>query len=178
MPKVGQNVNLLARRRDRGFSLVELLVVVIIIALIVAIAVPNMSKARMKANEASALASVRTIQTAEVMYSNAYPLVGFAGNLADLGANGTNCQSTSKTNACLIMDDALTSGLKSGYTFEVVGDGAAPARGYTITATPQSANSSGRCTFIADQSGSIQVTRPGGAVTRFTVSGGGGGCGS
>jgi len=157
---------------------VELLVVVMIIVLIVAIALPNMTQARMKANEASALASVRTIQTAEVMYSNAYPLVGFAGNLGDLGARGTNCQSTSKTNACLIMDSALTSGLKSGYTFEVVGDGGTPAHGYTITATPESVNASGRCTFTADQTGQILITSPGGTVTRFSVNSGGTGCGS
>jgi type II secretory pathway pseudopilin PulG len=157
---------------------VELLVVVMIIVLIVAIAVPNVNKARMKANEASALASVRTIQTAQVMYSNAYPVVGFAGNLADLGSHGTNCESTSKTNACLIMDDALTSGLKSGYTFDVVGDGGTPARGYTITASPQSVDASGRCTITADQSGQIHITQPSGTVTHFSVGGGGGGCGS
>jgi type IV pilus assembly protein PilA len=178
MPQVEQSLELRSRRRDRcGFSLVEVLVVVMIIAVIMAIVIPNVTKARMKANEASALASVRTIQAAETMYNTTYPLVGFAGSLSDLGANGTDCQITSKTNSCLIMDGALTSGLKSGYTFEVVGDGSAsPVRGYTITATPESANASGRCSFTADQSGQIQVTGPGGAVTRFTVSAGGGGC--
>ena len=68
MPKVEQNLYLLGRRREHGgFSLVEVLVVVMIIAVIVAIAVPNFTKARMKANEASALASVRTIQAAETI---------------------------------------------------------------------------------------------------------------
>src|SRR5215469_13056602 len=130
MPKVEEKPGLLNRQRNgSGFSLVELLVVVMIIVLVVAIAIPNVTKARMRANEASAVASVKTIQTAELMYSNAYPLVGFAGNLVDLGSHGTNCQNTSKTNACLIMDDALTSGLKSGYTFQVVGDGSTPTRG-------------------------------------------------
>lgn len=178
MPQVEQNLCLLARRRDRGgFSLVEVLVVVMIIAIIAAIAIPNFTKARMKANEASALASVRTIQAAETMYNGAYPVVGFAGSLADLGARGTDCQITSKTNSCFIMDDALTSGVKSGYTFDVVGDGTTPIKGYTITAAPESADATGRCTFTADQSGQVQVTGPGGVVTHFTVSPGGG-CGS
>ena len=179
MPKVEHNLILQRRRRRRGgFSLVELLVVVMIIAVILAIAIPNLTKARMKANEASALASVKTIQTAQVMYSNTYPLAGFAGNLADLGAHGTDCQTTSKTNSCFIMDNGLTSGVKNGYTFEVVGDGTTPVRGYTVTATPQSVNASGRCTFTADQSGQIQITGPGGTVTRFSVGSGGGGCGT
>jgi type IV pilus assembly protein PilA len=178
MPQGEQNLGLLARRRDRGgFSLVEVLVVVMILAVIAAIAIPNFTKARMKANEASALASVRTIQAAETMYNNAYPVVGFAGSLADLGTRGTDCQITSKTNSCLIMDDALTSGVKSGYTFDVVGDGTTPVKGYTITATPVSADASGRCGFTADQSGQILVIGPGGVVTRFTANPGGG-CGS
>jgi prepilin-type N-terminal cleavage/methylation domain-containing protein len=177
MPQVKHSLELRTRsRRHSGFSLVELVVVLMIIVLIVAIAIPSMTRARMKANEASALASVKTIQAAEVMYSNAYPMVGFAGSLADLGAHGTDCQTTSKTNSCLITDSALTSGLKSGYTFEVVGDGSTPTRGYTITAAPESVNASGRCTFTSDQSGQIQITGPG-TSTRFTV-GGGGGCGS
>jgi type IV pilus assembly protein PilA len=165
------------RRRRGGFSLVEVLVVVMIIVVILAIAIPNLTKARMKANEASALASVRAIQSAEVMYNSAYPTVGFAGSLADLGAHGTDCHITSKTNSCLILDNGLTGGLKNGYTFEVVGDGTSPVHGYTITATPISVNASGRCAFTADQSGQIQATDPGGTGSHFSV-GEGGGCGS
>ena len=177
MPKVEHNLVFQRRRRRRGgFSLVEVLVVVMIIAVILAIAIPNLTRARMKANEASALASVKTIQDAEVMYSSTYPLVGFAGNLADLGAHGTDCHDTSKTNSCLITDNALTSGLKDGYTFEVVGDGTNPVRGYTITATPVSSNASGRCVITADQTGQIQITGPAGTGSHFNV--GGGGCGS
>lgn len=178
MPQDIQNLGLSARRRDRGLSLVELMVVLLIILLIAAIAIPNMSKARMKANEASALASVRTVQSAEVTYSNSYPGVGFAGNLADLGAHGTDCQTTSKVNSCLIMDTALTSGIKSGYTFELLGDGNTPTSGYTLTATPLSANASGRCTFTADQSGRVTVTDSAGSPVGLSQSSGGSGCGS
>lgn len=180
MPQDIQKLDFPARRHDRGLSLVELSVVVLIILVLVAVAIPNMSKARMKANEASALVSVRAIQSAEVMYSNAYPAVGFAGNLADLGPHGTDCQITTKVNSCLIMDTALTSGIKNGYTFDLVGDGATPTRGYTLTATPISANASGRCSLIADQSGQI-VTSVGTSNNNAHFSqnaGNGSGCGT
>lgn len=141
-----------------GFSLVELLVVVMVILVIAAIAIPSMLQARMRANEAAAVASMNVIYTAEAVYFDTYPQVGFAGNLADLGSHGSNCETPSKTNSCIIMDDALTSGLKSGYVFELVGDGNVPDGAYTVTATPESASTSGRCTYTSSQSGQIQVT--------------------
>ena len=64
-------------RKQKGFSLIELLIVVAIILIIAAIAIPNLLRARMAANEASAVASIRTINTAEVTYNSTYPTVGF-----------------------------------------------------------------------------------------------------
>ena len=165
MPKVRITFRIPARAR--GFSLVEIMVVVMIVLAIAAIAIPRMLQARMKANEASAIASMRAVQDAEEMYRTSYPAVGYSGSLADLGSHGSNCESTSKTNACLIMDTGLAAGMKSGYTFELVADGNTPARAYTLTATPDSMGTTGRCTFVSDQTGSVHRLA---ATSRFSSS--------
>lgn len=163
---------------QRGFSLVEALVVVMVILVIAAIAIPNMVTSRMKANEAAAVASMKTIQIAEALYQTEYPEEGFAPSLAVLGPNGSDCSTTDARHSCIIMDDALLSGLKGGYILEVLGDGTKPATGYTITATPQSTAMSGRCSFGSDQSGSIfKVVQGSGTTGRFTL-GGDGTCGN
>ncbi len=141
--------------RPKGFTVIELMIVVMVILALVAIAVPWMLQARMKANEASAIASMKAVRQAEDVYHDTYPDVGYSGNLADLGSRGSSCESTTKTNACLIMDSQLTSGIKSGYTFELLGDGNSPSKAYTLTATPISLNNTGRCYFVSDQTGAI-----------------------
>lgn len=142
-----------------GFSLVEVLVVVMVLMIIAAIAIPNLVHGRMRANEASAVASVKTINTAEYMYNNAYPEVGYSSSLANLGSHGSSCDQPSSTNSCLIMDEALTSGIKSGYIFEVVGDGNKPTVAYTVNAAPESAVS-GRCSISSSQSGEVRIAGP------------------
>jgi type II secretory pathway pseudopilin PulG len=161
MPRVRtKNAIKNANPKLAGFSLVEVLVVVMVLMIIAAIAIPNLVHGKMRANEASAVASVKTINTAEYMYNNAYPDVGYSSSLANLGSHGSTCEQPSSTNACLIMDEALTSGIKSGYIFEIVGDGNKPTVTYTVNAAPESAVS-GRCSISSSQSGEVKIAGPG-----------------
>jgi type IV pilus assembly protein PilA len=176
MPSVRSKPDIRCAGSDSaGFSLVEILVVVMVILIIAAIAIPNMVQARMRANESAAVASVKTINTAETLFFNAYPDIGYSASLANLGSNGTSCEKTTSTNSCFITDDALTSGIKNGYVFEIVGDGNKPSFGYTVDAAPES-GMSGRCTVTSTESGAIQLSVPGAPVTGGKSLGGGGGC--
>jgi hypothetical protein len=112
---------------------------------------------------------MQTIHTAEVLYFNAYLDVGYSSSLANLGTNGSDCEKPTSRNACLIMDDALTSGLKSGYMFEIVGDGNKPTASYVASASPAS-GVSGRCAMAANQSGEMHFFAPGAAVNLGTRS--------
>jgi prepilin-type N-terminal cleavage/methylation domain-containing protein len=120
-------------RRGKGFSLIELLIVVAIILTIGAIAIPSLLRSRIAAAESSAVESVRTLNTAQISYNSTYPTVGYAANLAALG--GINCAPPSSNGACLI-DNALAAGQKTGYTFTLTNVTGTPNAAYNIMATP------------------------------------------
>ena len=139
---------------NRGFSLIELLVVVAVILIIAAIAIPNFIKSKIRANEAAAVHSLRNITTAEVVYTTTYN-VGYAPALTNLGGTGVTVD---QNNAALI-DDVLANGLKSGYTFlysvpatDPLGN---PAT-FTVNADPQSAGYTGQRHFYVDQTNVIR----------------------
>jgi prepilin-type N-terminal cleavage/methylation domain-containing protein len=142
---------------ERGFSMVEITIVVAIIVLLAAIIVPRMFQAKMKANEASAEASIHAITVAQMTYNNSYPAVGFSNSLDKLSGHGSNCATVNSSNACLINSD-LGSGLKDGYMFEIIGDGNVPDRTYKLTGVPQALGTSGSCAFSSDQTGGIHVS--------------------
>jgi hypothetical protein len=118
----------------------------------------------MAANEASAVGSLRTINTAEVTYSTTYPALGFA-NLAALGG-AAPCATATSTGACLIDNVLAATAVKSGYNFAATAGGGAPAVTYFSTASPSVPGQSGQRYFCSDQSGVIRYN--GGAVCANT----------
>ena len=126
--------------KQKGFSLIELLIVVAIILIIAAIAIPNLLRARIAANESAAVAALRTLNTAQISYNSAYPTVGFASTMAALA--GTSCTPPGSSGACLI-DTQLAGGTKSGYSFSLSGVTGTPAGTYQVIAQPTSPNQTG-----------------------------------
>lgn len=135
--------------KDRGFSLIELLIVVAIILVIAALAIPSFMRAKIAANESSAVESLRSINTAEVQYSTTYGM-GYA-DLTTIGSSTPGTCTATSTNACLI-DEVLTKGTKSGYNFTVTIGGGTPVVSYTSIAVPVVAGQSGQRGFCSDQS--------------------------
>jgi prepilin-type N-terminal cleavage/methylation domain-containing protein len=131
------------QRRRRGFSLIELLIVIAIILIIITIALPRLSRARMYAQETAALKAIGTIHTAQVQYYSQYGK--YATSLTELGPPTSGA--ASPASADLIGND-LAGGSKQGYKFTVTGN----ANGYTVNANPESFGNSGSRTFFSDQS--------------------------
>ena len=137
-------------KKQKGFSLIELLIVVAIILIIAAIAIPNLIKSKMAANESSAVGSLRTITTGNIAYSTACPSVGFAATLAELQA-GATCPSAANE-----IDNTLSTGTKSGYSFHNYTATGTPATQFSLNADPLT-TSSGTRHFFVDESGVIRA---------------------
>jgi type IV pilus assembly protein PilA len=136
-------------KQQRGFSLIELLIVVAVILIIAAIAIPNFIRSKMRANETSAAQNLRTITTANVIYLTTYGH-GFASTLAKLGGNSVLVDST----AAGLIDSVLSTGIKTGYSFTyapTVIDATGAVMGYTVNAAPVAVGSTGDRYFYVDQ---------------------------
>jgi type IV pilus assembly protein PilA len=157
-------------KKEKGFSLIELLIVVAIILIIAAIAIPNLLRSRMAAAQASAVGSVRTINTAAISYNSTYGN-GFPPSIGAIGSNGST--SITCTNAGLI-DTVLSSGTKQGYTFILTkgtsqvsssasscSAGYGYADGYMVTATPVTVGTTGQTSYCSDPSGVIRFNPAG-----------------
>jgi len=145
------------RHKQRGFSLIELLIVVAIILIIAAIAIPNLVHSKMSANEASAVGSMRTLNTAIITYSTVYG--GYPHALSNLGP-----ASPATSASADMIDSVLASGTKTGYRFSY-SPGATDASGnvlnYSIAGQPVVVGSTGHRFFFTDQSGVIRANTGG-----------------
>jgi len=134
-------------KSQRGFSLIELLIVVAIILVIAAIAMPNLMRARMASNEAATVATLRSVNTAQVTYITVYPAVGYAASLTILGPPASGA--TADASAAGLLDNFIgcttATCIKSGYIFEITPDTAIGlvTPGYVASAIPLRPGSSG-----------------------------------
>ena len=147
-------------KKQKGFSLIELLIVVAIILIIAAIAIPNLLKSKMAANESSAVGSIRTINTGEVTYAAGCPNVGYSSTLQELNT-GATC-----TAGVNIIDSVLATSVKSGYTFPYAAapDASGLINTYTINANPSVYQTTGQRSFFSDQTGVIRYNLTGSAA--------------
>jgi type IV pilus assembly protein PilA len=147
-------------RRQKGFSLIELLIVVTIILIIAAIAIPNLMRSKIQANEAAAVETLKTLNTSAIMYSTSYG--GFPHTIAEMGPGGGSPNPSSA--AADLIDSVLATGVKSGYKFTltvVSTDPAGNVLSYGITASPVTPGTTGQRSFFTDPSGTIRATQSG-----------------
>jgi len=150
--------------KQDGFSLIELLIVVGIILIIAAIAIPNFLRSRMAANEASAVGSLHNIDTAQVAYASTYPAQGFAADLNTLGPGSVPGNNSSSSSNALLLDGILgcpagvgtASCLKGGYQFSIVAGTGSPINTYTSFGNPKVLGQTGNRYFRSDNSGVIR----------------------
>ena len=149
--------------QERGFSLIELLIVVAIILIISAIAIPSFLHSKIAANEASAVYSIRTINTAQVTYVTTYPDVGYATALNMLAAPATG--QTSSTNAGVldwVLGCTTVICPKSGYNFQITNTSGVPVSAYSVVGTPITVGVTGYRGFCSDNMNPVLYDPAGG----------------
>lgn len=141
------------RRSDNGFSLIELLIVVAVILIIAAIAIPNFITSKLRANESGAVEDMRTITSANVVYSTTWQ-VGYAPTLATLGGNPASPTQT----AAGLLDSVVSSGNASGYSYSYSPGNTDGGNidSYTLNASPNVPGQTGVRYFYTDQTGVIR----------------------
>ena len=149
-------------RKAMGFSLIELLIVVAIILVIAAIAIPSLVRSKIAANEASAVNSLRTLSTAETTYAQTYPDIGYTCSLSDLGPppGGTNSSAGAG-----IIDSVLASGTKAGYSFVISNCTGTPKATYSTSGVPVIPGGTGSRSFCSDASGVLRYAADGTSAT-------------
>jgi type IV pilus assembly protein PilA len=153
---INRNYKARDRRNAGGFSIIELLIVVAIILVIAALAIPNMLHSKMAANESAAVAALRTLSGGEVNYVTTYSS-GFSPTLAVMGPPASGVTASS-TNADMI-DSVLAGGIRSGYVFTytpLYGGGSPVATGYQVSANPAMPGTTGLWFYYLDQSNVIR----------------------
>jgi prepilin-type N-terminal cleavage/methylation domain-containing protein len=152
-------------RRQRGFSLIELLIVVAIILAVAAMAIPNLMRSKILANEASAVSSLHAIANAQTTYQLTYPYVGFADQLTKL-ANPPPGQPVDSNHAGIIdwvLGCTSQPCPRAGYQFSIGNTSGAPISGFTAVGTPLLQGQTGRRGFCLDQIARVTQDPAGGA---------------
>jgi type IV pilus assembly protein PilA len=153
-------------RLPNGFTLMELLIVMAIIAILMLIAIPTVGALKKNANRLSAMQSIRAVQQAEMQYSSTYPTNGYACTIAALG--GESSSGAPSPAAAQILQGDITSGHKSGYVIsisncqKVTVNGTDRNTSYTVTAVPETVGKTGDIGFCSDDGGPIKSDPAGG----------------
>ena len=155
-----------SQRNDSGFTLVELLIVMSVILILMVMAIPAMQKTIIRANETSAISSLRDLNQMEGEYASNYPQHGFSCSLTALG--GKTGSGTPTPEAAQLINEDLSSGSKSGYTFSITNctkttiNNVDQYNSYEITAVPNSVGHTGNRGFCSDENAQIRYDPKGG----------------